>query len=353
MFGNPSSSHWYGIQARKAVETARKQVAALLNCDADEIVFTSGGSESNNLTIKGIAWSLQSRGKHIITSAIEHPAVMQVCRYLQNEGYEVTYVPVDEYGRVDPHDVETAIRPGTTISIMHANNEVGTIQPIADIADMAHQHDIVMHTDAAQSVGKIPVRVSELKIDLLSLAGHKCYAPKGVGALYIKRGTRLQKQIHGADHEHNLRAGTENVPEIVGLGRACELIQEDGEPESERLREWRDLLQTGLQERIANMRVNGHPEFRLANTLNVSFLNVEANTVLDQLNSIAASAGAACHADEVAVSPVLKAMGVPTEWAMGTIRLSVGRMTTRDQVNTAIQEMDRYGESASGAGDCH
>ena len=339
-FGNPSSSHWYGVQARQAIEKARRQVAELLRCEPDEIVFTSGGSESNNLAIKGAALSSRHKGSHIITSQIEHPAVLQVCRYLQEHGFTVTFLPVDEFGRIDSRQLRAAIRGDTIlISIMHANNEVGSIQPIVEIADIAHEYNILVHSDAAQSVGKIPVSIPDLGIDLLSIAGHKCYAPKGVGALYVKRGVLLEKQMHGADHEHHLRAGTENVPEIVGLGCACELILNEGESDFEQLRKHRDYLESGLRDRIQHLRINGHPEFRLPNTLSVSFQSIEANTILDQLQPIAASAGAACHTDDITISHVLEAMQVPQDWAMGTLRLSVGRMTKQAEVETAVTEI--------------
>ncbi|MBN1326512.1 MAG: cysteine desulfurase, partial [Candidatus Cloacimonetes bacterium] len=243
LFGNPSSNHWFGVQARKAVEKARSQVAILLNCDPEEIIFTSGGTESNNLALKGIALALKSKGNHIITSAIEHPAIMEVCDHLSKQGFRITYLPVDDTGLISCTDLEQKITPETIlISIMHANNEVGTIQPIAEISKIAHKHGIVLHTDAAQSAGKISVDVNKLGVDLLSLAGHKLYAPKGIGALFIKSGTRLAKIMHGADHEHNLRAGTENTMEIAGLGKACEVAQRDLGINQNRLLSMRDRL---------------------------------------------------------------------------------------------------------------
>ncbi|RMF57728.1 MAG: cysteine desulfurase, partial [Calditrichaeota bacterium] len=224
-FGNPSSSHIFGVTTKKAVEKARRQIAEMLGCELAEVIFTSGGSESNNTAIKGVAAAYRSKGNHLITSSVEHPAVTEVCRYLESRGYKVTYLPVDEWGRVDPAAVEEAITPETIlITIMHANNEVGTIQPIREIADIAHQHGVLMHSDCAQSVGKIPVTIQELGVDLLSIAGHKIYAPKGVGALYVRTGVKLEKLIHGADHEMNWRAGTENVIQNVALGEACELV---------------------------------------------------------------------------------------------------------------------------------
>jgi cysteine desulfurase len=339
-FGNPSSSHAYGVAARKAVERARRQIAALLGCEVYEVIFTSGGSESNNHAIKGVARACRDRGNHIITSSVEHPAVTEVCRFLEGEGYRVTYLPVDEYGLVDPATVEDAVTPGTIlITIMHANNEVGTIEPVREIADIAHSHGILMHADCAQSVGKIRVTVGGLGVDLLSLAGHKLYAPKGIGALYIRSGVNLEKQIHGADHEMKWRAGTENVIEIVGLGEACAIVGESLQGHAAHMKELRDRLERGLKERFPEVRVNGHPEMRLPNTLSVSFRGLEANTVLSELSGVAASAGAACHSDRIEVSSVLEAMGVPLEYAMGTVRFSVGRFTTPGEVDRALGEI--------------
>ena len=337
-FGNPSSTHWYGIQTKKAVEKARRQIAELLNCKPEEIIITSGGSESNNYAIKGVAFAKREKGNHIITSAIEHPAVTEVCGYLEGEGFRITYLTVDEYGLVDPGDVEKAIAPQTIlITIMHANNEVGTIQPIADIAKVAKVHKISMHSDAAQSVGKIPVHVDELGVDLLSVAGHKLYAPKGIGALYIRSGVKLAKMIHGADHERNLRAGTENVLEIVGLGQACEVAGRNLEKNVIHLKKTRDRLQENLLGKLKDVKLNGHTERRLPNTLSLSFANIEADTLLSELEGIAASAGAACHSDSVDISPTLQAMKVPIEYAMGTIRFSTGKMTTVDEIDKASE----------------
>lgn len=337
-FGNPSSSHWYGIQAKKAIEKARKQVATLLNCQPDEVIFTSGGTESNNYAIKGSAFANRHKGNHIITSTIEHPAVIEVCKYLEVNGFEVTYIPVDEFGLVHVVEVEKAITPQTIlITIMHANNEVGTIQPIPEITKLARQHGIIVHTDAAQSVGKIPTIIDELDVDLLSVAGHKLYAPKGIGALYIRHGTHLERLIHGADHEQDRRAGTENVLEIVGLGKACEIAKRDLGKNSLRMKTMRDRLYDGLQKRLGEIKLNGHPEKRLPNTLSVSFVNMEANTILSEIEGVAASAGAACHSDSVDVSPVLTAMNVPLEYAMGTVRFSTGKMTTEDEIDRAIE----------------
>jgi cysteine desulfurase NifS/selenium donor protein len=355
-FGNPSSTHAYGLAAKIAVEKARKQLAFLLHAHSDEIVFTSGGTESNNFAIKGVAYASLPKGNHIITSVIEHPAVTEVCRHLEKKGFRVTWIAVDETGMVDPMDVERAITPQTIlITIMHANNETGTVQPVAEIGKIARRCGVLFHTDAAQSVGKIPVDVEEMNIDLLSVAGHKLYAPKGVGALYIRRGVKLEKLIHGADHESNLRAGTENVTEIVGLGKAAELLTNyelritNEESDSGILRQsleirnptsdiriLRDILHKGILSAIPEVRLNGHPEMRLPNTLSLGFPGVEAAILLEEMKGIAASAGAACHAESADISGVLSAMHVPREFAIGTIRFSVGRMTTQQEVDAAI-----------------
>jgi cysteine desulfurase len=336
-FGNPSSSHWYGIQTKKAVDEARRQVADLLHCSPEEVVFTSGGSESNNYAIKGTAFANREKGNHIITSAIEHPAVLEVCKYLAGKGFQITYLPVDTFCLVNPRELLESITPQTIlITIMHANNEVGTIQPVAEIAQIAKEHGIAFHTDAAQSVGKIPTRVDELEVDLLTIAGHKLYAPKGIGALYVRGGTRLEKLIHGADHEQDLRAGTENVLEIVGLGKACELAKRDLKKNMGHMQKMRDLLYAGLRQQWGEIRLNGHPEKRLPNTLSVCFKSIEANTLLAEIESVAASAGAACHSDSVKISSVLQAMEVPVEYAMGTVRFSTGKMTTAEEVNRTV-----------------
>ena len=339
-FGNPSSTHSFGSAAKIAVEKSREKVAALIHCDPAEIVFTSGGTESNNYAIKGAAYANRKRGNHIITSSIEHPAVIEVCIYLEKQGFEVTYLPVDQYGMVHPEDVVSAIRPETIlITLMHANNEVGTIQPIEEIAAIARKSNILFHTDAAQSAGKIPVDVGSLGIDLLSIAGHKLYAPKGIGALYIRSGVQLEKLIHGADHEQNMRAGTENVLEIVGLGRACELAAQELESNGKQYRSTRDYLHELISEAIPSVKLNGHPEERLPNTLSLSFPNVEANTLVSRLEGVAVSAGAACHSESIDLSAVLKAMRVPVEYAMGTIRFSTGRSTSMNEIKRAADEV--------------
>ncbi|MEJ2718040.1 MAG: cysteine desulfurase family protein [Deltaproteobacteria bacterium] len=337
-FGNPSSTHWYGIQPKRAVQNARVQVASLLNCKPQEIVFTSGGTESNNHAIVGIARAYRDRGKHIVTSQIEHPAVIEVCRYLERFGIETTYVPVDEYGLISVSDVEDAVRDDTIlITIMHANNEVGTIQPIEEIARLAKDRSIILHTDAAQSVGKIPTDVNALGIGLLSVAGHKVYAPKGIGALFMKEPIKPEKFVHGAGQEMGLRAGTENVLEIVGLGKACEVALRDLDKNTSVMRRMRDRLYEGLRKSIPNMRLNGHPVKRLPNTLSISFRGLEANRILEEIGlDVAASAGAACHSDGVDLSHVLEAMKVPMEWAKGTLRFSTGRMTTDTEIDKVV-----------------
>jgi len=340
IYGNPSSSHVFGQQGRMAVEKAREQCALMLGCHQGEIIFTSGGTESNNMAIKGVAYANRHKGKHIITSTVEHPAVMEVCKHLQKGGFEVTFVDVDERGLVDVGDIEKSIRTDTIlISIMHANNEVGTIQPIESISQIAHSHDIVMHTDAAQSVGKIAVNVDSLGIDLLSIAGHKFCAPKGIGALYIRRGTPIEPLMQGAQHEFGLRAGTENVLEIVGLGEACLMVLENLDKYTHHMRLIRDKLESYITKSITWVRVNGDIHKRLPNTSSVSFEGINANQIIAACPNIALSAGAACHADQVDVSHVLRAMRVPLEFAMGTIRFSVGRHTPEQDVDTAVKDI--------------
>jgi cysteine desulfurase NifS len=339
-FGNPSSGHGFGRTAREGVDLARGQLAGMLGCHDDEVVFTSGGTESNNYAIKGVARAYRDRGNHIVTSSVEHPAVEEVCRYLEGQGFAVTYLPVDGLGMVYPEQVEEAITSETIlVTIMHANNEVGTVQPIREIARVAHKHGVLVHSDCAQSVGKIPVRVDDLGVDLLSIAGHKLYAPKGVGALYVRRGVQLEKLMHGADHETGRRAGTESVILVAGLGHACQLISENLDAYREHMTAMRDRLEAGLLRAFPELRVNGHPRRRLPNTSSLSFKGLEANAILDGLKDVAASAGAACHSDRIDVSPVLRAMDVPIEYAMGTIRLSVGRLTTPEEVDHATEEI--------------
>ncbi|HDR05975.1 MAG TPA: selenide, water dikinase SelD [Candidatus Marinimicrobia bacterium] len=339
-FGNPSSSHWYGVQTHKAVDKGRRQVAELINANAEEIVFTSGGSESNNYAIKGAAYTLRSKGNHIITSSIEHPAVSEVCSYLETKGFNISYLPVDEFGIINPDDLEKAITPQSILmTIMHANNETGSIQPIRELAEIAHAHGLLVHCDAAQSCGKIPVDVNELGVDLLSIAAHKFYGPKGIGALYIRSGIYLEKLIHGANHEQNLRAGTENVLEIVGLGKAAELAKAELHKRKKHSQELRDLLWNLLKEAFPDTKLNGHLERRLPNTLNVSFPNIEANTLLSELETVAASAGAACHAESVEISPVISAMNIPINYAMGTVRFSTGKFLSQRDIESAADDI--------------
>lgn len=339
-FGNPSSSHWYGQQTKKAVEYSRKQLAKLLNCSAQEIVFTSGGTESNNYALKGYAFANQHKGKHIITSKIEHPAIIEVCKFLETQGFEITYLPVDESGRLKISDLENAIRKDTIlISLMYANNEVGTLQPVSDISELAKKKGIAVHSDCAQAVGKVSVNVEDLGVDLLSVAGHKFYGPKGIGVLYVRKGINLQKLIHGADHEANRRAGTENVLEIAGLGKAAELAMQDPEKRMEKERQLIQKLKLGLNN-LGQLQFNGNVNYCLPNTLSVSFKNLKAEEILFEMKNIAASAGAACHTDSVQMSATLAAMNVPIEYAMGTLRLSIGRFTTNKEIDAAIKEIE-------------
>jgi cysteine desulfurase len=335
-YGNPSSGHWAADTAATALESARGQVAALLGCQNDEIIFTSGGSEANNLALKGVFFAYRDKGEHIVTTQIEHPAIIEPCRFLERLGAHVTYLPVDGTGRVDPDDLRRAITPRTIlVSIMQANNEVGTIHPIADCARMAQNHNVLFHTDAAQSVGKIPTLVNELGIDLLTIAGHKLYAPKGVGALFVRRGVSHEPLLHGADHERGRRAGTESALLAVGLGKACELARDL--TTMNRVRGLRDRFWREIQSRLGNrVSLNGHPVHRLPNTLNVSFVNRIGADILRELDGIAASTGSACHSGRIELSPVLQAMGVAPEIGMGAVRFSLGRGTTDDEIQEAV-----------------
>ena len=350
LFGNPSSGHSFGQGAREGVNWARQQVANLLGCCEDDLIFTSGGTEANNHAIKGAAWANRHRGNHIITSAVEHPAVTEVCDYLAGQGFRITYLPVDEYGMVHPHQVQEVITPETLlVTVMHANNEVGTIQPIGEIGEIAHRYGALMHSDCAQSIGKIPVRVDDLGVDLLSVAGHKLYAPKGIGALYIRPGVQLEKLMHGANHEQNRRAGTENVIQMVGLAKACQLIQENLTDYARHMAAMRDRLEKRIMASGVDARVNGHLEKRLPNTSSIAFRGLEADRILENLPTVAASAGAACHSDQVEVSHVLRAMNVPMAYAMGTLRLTVGRFTTEDEIDRASAEINGVIETLSAA----
>jgi cysteine desulfurase len=336
-YGNPSSGHWAATTAKAGIETARGQTAALFGCRSDEIVFTSGGSESNNFALKGTYFALRDKGDHFVTTKIEHPAIIDPCRFLERLGVSVTYLPVDSAGLIDPDDLRKAITPRTVfVSVMHANNEVGTIQPIKDCAQIAHECGVLFHTDAAQSVGKVATDVNALGVDLLSVAGHKLYAPKGVGALFIRRGVSLEPLIHGAGHEGGRRAGTESALLTVGLGKACELARDLSLMERVcELRDhfWREL-QTHFGDRVA---LNGHPVHRLPNTLNISFVSRIGAEVLARLDGVAASTGSACHSGRVTLSPVLEAMGVAPHVGMGAIRFSLGRGTTRDEIDAVVE----------------
>jgi cysteine desulfurase len=339
-FGNPSSGHWAAAPAKAALEKARGQIAALFGCGDDEIVFTSGGSEANNLALKGVYFARRGGGDHIITTQIEHPAITAPCRFLERLGARITYLPVDSFGRVDPDDLSRAITPRTIlISIMHANNEVGTIQPIKEIGTIAREHGVRFHTDAAQSVGKIPTNVDTLGVDLLSIAGHKLYAPKGVGALFVPRGVSLEPLIHGAGHESGRRAGTESALLAVGLGKACELARDLSS--MDRVRALRDHLWLELESRFGSrIAHNGHPAHRLPNTLNVSFIGQIGAEILERLDGVAASTGSACHSGRIELSPVLDAMCIAPEVGMGAIRFSLGRGSTRAEVDAVVERLN-------------
>ena len=337
-FGNPSSNHVYGWEALGAVGDARAQVASLLGCQPEELIFTSGGTESNNHAIRGVVEAQRERGNQVITCQIEHPAVLNTCKYLERHGCEVTYLPVDRYGLVDPEAVREAVTDRTVlITIMHANNEVGTIEPIAEIGALARERGIVCHTDAAQSVGKLATRVDDLNVDLLTIAGHKLYAPKGIGALYIREGTQVAKFIHGAGHESGRRAGTENVPYMVALGKACELAAAWLAQEHPGVEQLRDVLRERLEADPGGVHLNGHPQRRLPNTLNVSFEGIDSHTLISRLAGVAVSAGSACHEGLSEPSPVLTAMGVSRELALGAVRFSLGRTTTPEEIEAAAR----------------
>jgi len=335
-FGNPSSSHSFGIAIKAGIEQARERLALLLGCQSSEIIFTSGATESNNMVINGIAMT-EGTGKHFITSQIEHPAVLAPCRYLEHLGYKVTYLPVDKYGMVAPADLVKAITPDTAfISIMHSNNEVGTIQDIKELSRIASSQNIPFHTDAAQSVGKVRVQVDDLGVDFLTIAGHKFYAPKGIGALYVRQGRKLEPLMHGAGHERGLRPGTENAAFIVGLGAAAMVAMPLLETEGRRQIQLGKRLFDGLQRAGLKVHLNGHPEKKLPNTWNISFEGHSAAEVMDVLTGIAVSPGAACHGDTVQASHVLVAMGTDLAIARGAIRFSLGRETTEAEIDTVI-----------------
>jgi cysteine desulfurase len=336
-FGNPSSDHAYGYRTRAAVQTAREQLAALLGAAPEEVVFTGSGSEANNLAIKGVAYALRARGNHLITSAVEHPAVVGPLRFLERQGYQVTILPVDADGRLNPAQVAAAITERTIlVSIMHANSEVGTLQPIRVIAEIAHARGVLVHTDAAQTIGKLPVGLPDLGVDLLTVVGHKLYAPKGIGALIVRRDVPLEPLIHGAGHEGARRAGTENVPYVVGLGHAAALALERLPEYQKRVRALRDTLHHHILERVPTAVLNGHPVERLANTLNLSFPGVNAAALLAAIrDQVACSTGSACHAGHAAPSQVLLAMGRDAELAATALRLSLGWATTAQEIQQA------------------
>jgi cysteine desulfurase len=338
-FGNPSSTHELGVTAKNAVEHARVQVSELLNCLPEEIIFTSGGSESNNMVIKGVAHTYKNRGNHIITSQIEHPAVLNPCHYLEKLDYEVSYLPVDEYGVVNPGNVEKLITDKTIlVTIMHSNNETGAIQPIEEISKICRKHNILLHTDASQSMGKVVVDVKSLGVDFLTIAGHKLYAPKGIGALYIRQGINIEPLIHGAGHESGKRAGTENIIFDVAIGKACEISILA--LKSSEIKGLTQYFYNSLKEKFGDkIHLNGHLEKRLPNTLNISFLGYNGHEILEGLTETAASTGSACHSGSTTISPVLEAMGVSDEVGRGAVRFSLGRHTSKEEIDTVLENL--------------
>ena len=341
-FGNASSIHRYGQEARSAVEEARSRVAGLVNARPGEIYFTSGGTESDNLALKGIAYTRRTHGRHIITTNIEHSAVLNSCGFLEREGFEVTYLPVDVYGRIDPGQVADALTDHTIlISIMHANNEIGTVQPVDEIGRIARDKGAYFHTDAVQSAGKLPVDVEAMHADLLSLSGHKIYGPKGVGAIYIRKGVEIEPTAHGGHHENDVRSGTENTVGIVGLGKAAELAAEEREGEFRHLSEMRDALEARIRFEIEDVRINGHPERRLPGTLNVSFPGAEGESLIMSLDlaGIAVSSGSACTSGTIEPSHVLLALGQDPRTALGSIRFSFGRDNTMGDVDYVMSRL--------------
>lgn len=341
-YGNPSSLHRPGREARLALENARSRLAALLNARESEIYFVSGGTEADNLAIQGAAIKNRHKGQHIITTAVEHPAVLNTCKALEKQGFEVTYLTADEYGQVSPEAVRGAIRRDTILlSVMHANNEVGTLNPIAEIGKIAREAGVYFHSDAVQSFGKIPLDVQALAVDLLSISGHKIYGPPGIGALYIRRGTALDKLLHGGRQEGDKRAGTENLPGIIGLAEAAELICRSREEQARRIGGLRDYFQEQLLGQFPNIRINGHPIHRLYNNLNVSFPGCDSETLLVSLDmqGIAASSGSACSSGSVEPSHVLKAMGLPPAMARSAIRFTLGKDNTREEIDYVLESL--------------
>lgn len=348
-FGNPSSGYALGLRAKEAVEKARQEVADLINCKANELIFTSGGSESNNMVLKGVSGLDNLRGKHILTTSIEHPAIINPAIYLMELGADVTFLPVDTCGMVNPDDVKKSINRKTVlISVMLANNETGTLQPIKEISEIAKEYSILFHTDAAQAVGKIGVKIKELGVDFMSIAGHKLYGPKGVGALYIKEGIELTPLVHGAGQEMGKRAGTENVIMSAGLGAACRIAKERLSEDIKEIKVLRDLLQELLFSGIDDLVLNGHPEKRLPNTLNISIPGIDGGKLLGMLKNVVASTGAACHDRNVKLSHVLSAMGVIPEVGMGTLRLTLGRLNNREQIKAAAAQIIEAAKNLKG-----
>jgi len=338
-YGNASSIHFFGQQARNAVEEVRDSVARLIGAQYEEIYFTGGGTESDNLAVKGVCQAAKGKGNHIITSGIEHSAVLNTCRFLEGKGFEVTYLPVDEYGRVNPDDVRKAVRKTTVlITVMHANNEVGTIQPVAELGKIAQERDIPFHTDAVQSFGKLSVNAEKMNADLISVSGHKIHGPKGIGCIYIRKGIRIEPLMHGGHHEREKRAGTENVPGIIGLGKAAGLAAAKREEESLRLTGLREKLWNGIREKIPHVLLNGHPEERLPTTLNVSFRYIEGESIILNLDmeGVAASTGSACTSGSVEPSHVLSAMGVSPSLAQSSVRFSLGRYNTEEEMDRVL-----------------
>ncbi|MFC1938279.1 cysteine desulfurase NifS [Chloroflexota bacterium] len=344
IFGNASSIHSYGQGAKGAIEDARVKVADIIGARSEEIVFTSGGTEADNFALKSVVLANKSEGNHIITSPVEHHAVIEICKFLDERGHNVTYLPVDGYGMVDPDDVRRAVTNETVlISVMHGNNEMGTMEPVAEIGKIAREAGVYFHTDAVQTLGHIPVDVDELGVDLLSMSAHKLYGPKGVGALYIRKGTKLISFIHGGEQERKRRAGTENVSAIVGFGKAIELAQQEMSEEAERLASLRDQLIKGLLERIDHIRLNGHPQRRLPSNVNISVDFVEGESMLLNLDmeGICASTGSACSSSSLEPSHVLQAMGILPEQAHGSLRFSLGKWTTEEDIKRVLEVLPR------------
>lgn len=343
-FGNPSSLHSFGQEARRAVEEAREKVASFIGAKPEEITFTSGGTESNNFALKGVAYALKNRGNHIITSSIEHHSITEPCKFLEKEGFKVTYLPVDKFGLVDPHQVKKAITDKTIlISIMHANNEIGTIQPIAEIAKIAKEYNIYFHTDSVQTFGHLPINVEELDVDMLSISAHKLYGPKGVGAIYIRKGTKIYSFMHGGDQEKGRRASTHNVPGIVGLAKAVELAEKEMLSEKERLTVLRDKLIKGILNKIDHTRLNGHPTQRLPNNVNISVEYIEGESMILNLDmeGIACSTGSACTSSSLESSHVLLSIGLPPEVAHGSLRFTLGRYTKEEDIDYVLEVLPR------------